>query len=192
MYISPNYSLRACLLTLSRVSNTHLHQEFYEDTGRMLTQKKNIKICLSIWIQSKLVCSTACIHFEELKLDENWKKVLFVWQSISQYLWAKCCTLFLNGLSVKKKRKETPPTQNTNKTKRDKTKITNENSIYRGFLQWKFCSTQPKFSNLPIIFWFLEPSSCLHTKGITNWQWDHPIFLVSSKSIFFLAQSMQD
>lgn len=121
MYMSPNYSLRACLMTLSRVSNTHLHQEFYEDTGGMLTQKKKIKICLTIWIQSKFVCSTACIHFEESKLDENWKKVLFVWQSISQHLWAKCWTLFLNGLSVKEKKiNPTNPKHQQNKTWQNK------------------------------------------------------------------------
>lgn len=79
-------------------------------------------------------------------------------------------------------------------TKQNKTKQ-NKNHQWKFHLQRIF-AVEILFYSTQIfkspIFWLLEPSSCLHMKDITHWQWDHPIFHISSRSISFLAQNTQD
>lgn len=134
MLISPNYSPRASLTTLSMVSNTQFHQKSYEDTGGMLTEKKNMKICLAIWIQSKSVCTTICIHSEESKLEENWKKVLSMYRPV---LLSKILIFILKWPSYKK------PDSHLNKKKNPHLPV--KIPFAENFWSW-FSSIQAKFS----------------------------------------------
>lgn len=111
-------------------------------------------------------------------------------QSIARYLWAKCCILFLNYLSSKNKTKKILQPKTPTKQNKTKQKPPMKIPFAENFCSGNFVPLNPNFQ-ISQFFLFLEPFSYLHMKDTANWQWDHPIFHISSKSIV-LAQSMQD